>query len=119
VKFVLLFAVPRGVTTVTKPVVAVVGTVAVIWVNESTVKVVASKPLKRTAVTPAKLLPVIVTTVPTAPLDGVNEAMAGSPVPVRTNCFTGADVPTAPSLSVARAVRTYSPLVAGTVQVAS
>ena len=82
-------------------------------------KAVASKLLKRTAVTPAKLLPLIVTTVPTAPLAGANEAMAGSPLPVRTNCFTGAEVPTAPSLSVARAVNAYSPLVAGTVHVAS
>jgi len=112
--------VPRlAVTTVTGPVLAVVGTVAVIWVSESTVKVAASKPLNRTFVTSAKLIPVIVTTLPTAPLVGLKELIPGAPLPESTNCFTGTEVPTAPSLSVARAVKTYSPLVAGAVHVPS
>ena len=35
-------------------------------------------PLKRTEVVPAKLVPVIVTALPTRPLAGVNEAIVGA-----------------------------------------
>ena len=40
----------------------------------------ASVPLKITAVAPVKLVPVMVTTVPTGPLVGVNELIVGGEV---------------------------------------
>jgi hypothetical protein len=52
--FLLLFSVPPGVTTVTNPVVAPVGTVAFIQVSDITVKL-AGVPLKQTVVVPFKL----------------------------------------------------------------
>jgi hypothetical protein len=64
VKFVLLVPVPAGVVTAIGPVVAPLGTVAVIWVSESTVKLAAA-PLKVTSVAPVKFTPVIVTLAPT------------------------------------------------------
>src|SRR5918996_505023 len=76
VKLVLLVAVPLGVVTRIAPVVAPAGTSARIEVAESTRKV-ALTVLKVTAVAPAKLVPVIVTTVPTGPLAGVKLVMVG------------------------------------------
>jgi len=61
--------------TLILPVVAPVGTVAVICVAEFTVKVVALTLLKLTAVAPVKPVPVMVTTVPTGPEVGVNEVI--------------------------------------------
>ena len=58
----VLVPVPAGVVTATGPVVAPVGTVAVIWVSEVTVNV-AVVPLNFTAVAPVKPLPVMVTEV--------------------------------------------------------
>ena len=65
---------------------------------------VLAEPLKRTAATPERLLPVIVTEVPTAPLAGENELIDGEPSPLNTENSTWDDVVTAPSLSFARAV---------------
>jgi hypothetical protein len=59
------------------PVVAPVGTVAVIWVAESTWKVVAFVVLKVTVVAPVKPVPVIFTDVPIGPNVGVNDVIAG------------------------------------------
>ena len=73
----LLTAVPPGVTIAILPVFAPVGTVAVICVSESTVKVVAFTPLNVTLVVPVKLVPVIVTGVPTGPLVGLKLRIAG------------------------------------------
>ena len=53
VKLVAALAVPPGVVTETNPLVAPLGTVAVIWVSELTVKD-AAVPLKDTAVAPVK-----------------------------------------------------------------
>jgi len=72
-----LVAVPDGVVTVSGPVVAPAGTVAWIAVAEVTVKV-ALTPLNATAVAPVKLVPLIVTPVPTGPLAGVKPAMVGT-----------------------------------------
>lgn len=69
--------VPPGVVTLIRPVCAPVGTVAVIWVSEFTVKVVALTPPNVTLVAPVRLLPVIVTTVPTLPLVGENFETTG------------------------------------------
>ena len=63
------------------PVVAPVGTVAVTCVSEFRVKV-AETPLNVTLVAPVKLVPVIVTEVPTGPLVGVKLVMAGVTVNV-------------------------------------
>jgi hypothetical protein len=76
VKLVVLVAEPAGVVTLIGPVVAVEGTVAVIWVAEFTTNVAATL-LNVTAVAPVKFVPVIVTDVPTAPNVGVNEVIVG------------------------------------------
>jgi len=69
-KSVVLVAVPPGFVTLTRPVVPVEGTVAVIWVAEFTVKV-AEMLLNETALVvkpvPLKFVPVIVTVSPTGP----------------------------------------------------
>jgi hypothetical protein len=86
VKFVALDAVPPGVVTLILPVVAPVGTVAVICVAETTWNVVALVVLnftelvvKLTPLTvPLKFVPVIVTDVPTGPKAGVNEVIVGA-----------------------------------------
>ena len=65
VKLVALVADPPAVFTCILPVLAPVGTVAVICVSESTVKVMAFTPPNDTLVAPVKLVPVITTAVPT------------------------------------------------------
>jgi len=77
VKSVALVAVPPGVVRVIRPVVAPAGTEVFTCVAETTVKV-AAVPLKRTLVVPVKLVPVIVTAVPTGPLAGENEVIVGA-----------------------------------------
>src|SRR5262245_31489016 len=69
VKLAVLAAVPDTVVMAMGPVVAPAGTVALVWVAESAVKV-ALVPLKLTAVAPMKFVPVIVTIVPGPPLAG-------------------------------------------------
>ncbi len=68
---------PPGVVTQIFPVVAPVGTVAVIWVEETTLNAVAETPLNVTLVAPVKFVPVMVTDVPTGPLVGENEEIVG------------------------------------------
>src|SRR5438034_7712854 len=94
-------AVPRLVVTTSGPVVAPIGTVVVIWVAV-TVRTTAARPLNVTVVAPgSKLVPVIVTNVPTGPLagstlviDGPNRTVkvrvAGvrSSFPARSSAFT-------------------------------
>jgi hypothetical protein len=85
VKSVGLVAVPPGVVTLILPVVAVVGTVAVIWVAEFTTNVAVTL-LKVTALAvkfvpptvPLKFVPVITTEVPVGPEVGVNEVIVGA-----------------------------------------
>ena len=76
VKSLELVAVPPGVVTVMRPVVALVGTVVLICVLDTTVNV-ADVPLNFTLVAPVKFVPLTVTAVPTGPLVGVNEVMPG------------------------------------------
>src|SRR5690242_3868628 len=71
VKRVVVFKGPPGVVTVIGPVVAPAGTVVVIVPEGLTVKVDAT-PLNETTVAPVKVVPVIVTAVPTGPKVGVN-----------------------------------------------
>src|SRR5205807_2199795 len=82
-KLVALVPVPAAFVTVIFPVVAPVGTVALICVSEFTVNVVAAVPLKLTPVAPVKPVPVRVTLVPAGPLTGVNEVMLGTTVTVK------------------------------------
>ena len=70
--------VPEGVATLSEPVVAPPGTVAVICVSESTLKLAAVR-LNTTPVAPLKFVPVIVTVVPTGPLLGAKEPICGAP----------------------------------------
>lgn len=77
VKFVPLVSVPEGVVTEIFPVVAPEGTVAVIFVSELTMNV-AVVPLNFTAVAPENPVPLIVTEVPTGPLVGENDEIAGT-----------------------------------------
>jgi hypothetical protein len=72
-----LETVPPGVVTKILPMRAPVGTVAVIWVSEFTVKLVALMPPKLTLVAPVKLWPVITTLVPTGPLVGEKLEITG------------------------------------------
>ena len=77
VKELLLVAIPPGVVTEIKPLVAPVGTVTFICVAESTVKVDAVVPLNVTAVVPVKFVPVTITAVPALPDPGVKPVMIG------------------------------------------
>ena len=76
VKFAVLVPVPAGVVTLINPVVAPAGTVAVILIDEFTVKV-AEAPLKVTAVAPVKFAPLMVMLVLTRPLVGVKLVIWG------------------------------------------
>jgi hypothetical protein len=86
VKVATLVAVPPGVVTLILPVVAPVGTVAVICVAEFTTNDVALVVLNFTTlvvkfaplIVPLKFVPVIVTDVPTGPKVGVNEVIVGA-----------------------------------------
>ncbi len=72
-----LVPVPAGLVTDILPVVAPIGTVALIEVPDTILKVIAGVPLKLTAVVPPKFVPVSVTVAPIAPLVGVNDVMVG------------------------------------------
>lgn len=73
-----LVTVPPGVVMLILPVVAPPGTVAVIFVAETTVKLIADVALNLTAVAPVRKLPLIVTKAPTWALVGVNELTVGA-----------------------------------------
>ncbi len=74
VKLSVLVAVLKAFVTLIGPEVALLGTVAVICVSESKVKL-AALPLNLTDLAPVKLAPVIATVVPTGPLVGENEVI--------------------------------------------
>ena len=77
-KPVVLVATPwPGTRTVIGPSVAPVGTVVVICVSDTTVKV-ARVPSKRTRFAPVKPVPVTVTVVPTGPLWGLKPVIVGA-----------------------------------------
>jgi len=69
-------AVPPGVVT-EMVLIVVLGTTAVMDVGLTTVKLVAEMLLNFTAVAPVKLVPVMVTTVPIPPDEGVKVVMVG------------------------------------------
>jgi hypothetical protein len=76
VKAVVLVALPAGVVRLIGPVLAPLGTVALICVSELTTNE-AGVPLKATVVAPAMCSPLIATVVPTGPLVGVKELIVG------------------------------------------
>src|SRR5438552_966256 len=108
VKLLLLVAVPPGVVTLSGPLVAPLGTVAAIEVEEFTVKLLLV-PLTRTAVAPVKAVPLIVTLVPTGPLAGVKPVIVGA---FTTVTLTAAEVAVLPAASRAKAVRVCAPALA-------
>jgi hypothetical protein len=75
-KLLLLQAVSLGVFTLIQPLSAPPGTVAVICVSDTTVKLAGTRK-KVTVVAPLRFVPVIVTAVPIVPPAGVNELMCG------------------------------------------
>jgi len=77
VKFAAELPLPLAVVTETFPVVAPLGTVAVICVALFTAYV-AAIPLKETAVAPVRFVPATTTEVPTGPLVGWNEETVGN-----------------------------------------
>src|SRR5205814_2829266 len=82
VKLAALVAVPSEVVTLIGPLVGPAGTVAVIAVAEFTVKL-ALVPLNSTAEAPVKLVPLMVTLVPTGPLPGVKLVIVGGLITVK------------------------------------
>jgi hypothetical protein len=81
VKFEELVAVPPGVVTVILPVVAPGGSVAITLLSFTNVNA-ADDPLNRTALTPVKWFPLIVTKVPATPPEGEKPLMVGALLPV-------------------------------------
>src|SRR5207245_329688 len=76
----VLVAVPAGVVTDIGPLVAVLGTVALIELRDVIVKDDASTPPNFTEVVPIKPLPLIYTCVPDVPEIGVNDVIFGKTV---------------------------------------
>jgi hypothetical protein len=76
VKYDAELACPPGVVTTILPIAKPAGTLAVIVVGETTVNA-APTPLNATPFVPVKVVPVIVTVVPTGPLAGVKDATVG------------------------------------------
>jgi len=78
VKLMALIPTPLAAVTEMGPVLAPAGTVAMIDVAETTLNEVAGVLLNATAVTPSRLVPLMVTVVPTAPVVGVNLVTVGA-----------------------------------------
>jgi len=78
-----LEAAPAGLVTLILPVVALEGTVAVIWVGELIVKV-AVQVLNVTALAVSKLVPVMTTEVPGMPLPGLKPVTVGRKIMVKS-----------------------------------
>ena len=85
---------PPIAVTLTGPSLAAAGTMAVIWLGDTTWKA-ATAPLKLTAVTESRPLPVIVTASPAAALTGVRSATCGGSTTV-----SWAESVNAPSVAV-------------------
>src|SRR5436190_933670 len=75
VKLVVLVPDPPGLVTVILPVMAVVGTVALMELQETTTGAPADTPPKLTSVTESRAVPLMVTSVPVVPLLGVKLVM--------------------------------------------
>ena len=88
--------VPPGLVTVTLPAVAPGGTTAVRDKSDTTVKDVATVPLKLTAVAPVKPLPVRVTVAPAKAGDGEIRLIAGRLEPAMPRTTLSSPVVSAP-----------------------
>jgi len=99
-----LVTVPEELVTEIGPLVAPLGTVAVIWVSETTINV-ADVPLKATPVAPVYWAPLMVTLVPTGPLVGVKEE-------IRSAVSAGVDI-LATNVSVSPALAAWNALTVG------
>jgi hypothetical protein len=99
VKLAALVAVPPGVVTLICPLVAPVGTVAVIWMAELTVNVAFTLLVNRTDVVvkpePLKFVPAITTDVPIDPEAGANDVIVGAGAFVTLKLFELVAVPSA------------------------
>lgn len=78
VKLVLLVAVPPGVVTASRPLLALAGTMKERVVASTIVKLLTLVPFRVTLLAPVKLVPVIVTLAPTRPLAGVKLTSVGA-----------------------------------------
>jgi hypothetical protein len=78
-----LLPVPPAVVTLMVPVVAPFGTVAVIWMSLSTVKLSAAVPLNFTCVAPVRAAPLMTTLAPTTPDTGLEPLIVGGTVTVK------------------------------------
>jgi hypothetical protein len=107
VKFVALVAVPSGVVTLSDPVAAAAGTVAVIAVSDTAVNA-AAVPLNATAVALVKFVPLTATLVPGGPLAGEKLVIAGGCVMVKFVALVaapaGPDTPSRPVVAPAGTV---------------
>ena len=88
-----LVALPAALVTLIFPVVALVGTLAVIWPSESTLKVPEEVPLNLTALVPVKFEPLIVTLIPTGPLVGEKPLMTGGKFTVKSVALVAVPAP--------------------------
>jgi len=102
-------AVPPGVVTRHLPVLAPLGTVAVIEVAELTVKV-ALMSANETSVAPVNPVPVNVTVLPAGPLDGENDAIVGASAERATAPPNAADAANATATSAAALYRRRRPI---------
>jgi hypothetical protein len=109
--FVLVLSVPLALVTLTVPVVAPVGTVVVISVFDTTLKL-AAVPLNVTLVAPVRLFPRILTGVPTLPEPGCVSTNAPSPIllPEALRISSAYDRSVYDFLSVALAVQSKTDL---------
>lgn len=114
VKLAVLVAEPPEVVTLTLPVVASAGTATVMVVAVEAVGTIGL-PLNFTTVAPLRLVPVIVTTVPGAPTNGVKLVMVGGPEVVVVTVKVAVDVATVPHTPVTLMVPVVAPV--GTVAV--
>ena len=105
VKLAILVPVPLGPMTLILPVAAPTGTEVVIDVAETTVNGFAGTVLNITAVAPVKLVPLMITLVPTEPLVGVKLVIVGDK---STTMTTDAFI-SSPLLAVNVAVRGLAP----------
>ena len=106
----VLVAVPPGVVTVMRPLLAPAGTMKVRVVAFTTVKPLIANSLRNKAVAPVKSVPVTVTVVPAAPEVGVKLVMVGTAfTPRSSSAALGAAVAAVLSKAWAEVLATSSP----------
>jgi hypothetical protein len=109
VKLAALVAVPPGVVTLSGPLVAPAGTVAVICVSLLAANC-AARPLKATTLAPVKPLPTRVTLPPAGPEVGISAVMAGTATSVSLTLPAGLEPFLVTALTVVMALRRLTAL---------